>query len=68
MKNPFIINGIVPDEYFCDRVHETDKLIKCIGNQTNVLLTSPRRMGKTQLVPKESSVILKIQINPAYVR
>lgn len=31
MKNPFIINGIVPDEYFCDRVHETDKLIKCIG-------------------------------------
>ena len=50
MKNPFIINGIVPDEYFCDRVHETDKLIKCIGNQTNVLLTSPRRMGKTQLI------------------
>ena len=34
----------------------------------NVLLTSPRRMGNTQLVPKESSVILKIQINPAYVR
>ena len=33
--------GYVPDEYFCDRVYETAKLIKCVGNQTNVLLTSP---------------------------
>lgn len=50
MINPFIINGVVPDEYFCDREAETDKLIRCIENQTNVLMTSPRRMGKTQLI------------------
>ena len=50
MVNPFVINGIIPDKYFCDREKETDKLVKCIYNQSNVLLTSPRRMGKTQLI------------------
>ena len=50
MINPFVINGIIPDKYFCDRVKETEKLVRCIHNQSNVLLTSPRRMGKTQLI------------------
>ena len=50
MFNPFVINGIIPDKYFCDRETETDKLLRCIKNQSNVLLTSPRRMGKTQLI------------------
>lgn len=48
--NPFVINGIVPDKYFCDREKETEKLLRCVRNQSNVLLTSPRRMGKTQLI------------------
>lgn len=50
MFNPFIINGIIPDKYFCDREQETEKLLRCVRNQSNVLLTSPRRMGKTQLI------------------
>lgn len=50
MINPFIINGVIPDKYFCDRKKETEKLLRCIYNQSNVLLTSPRRMGKTQLI------------------
>lgn len=50
MFNPFVINGIVPDKYFCDREKETEKLLRCVRNQSNVLLTSPRRMGKTQLI------------------
>lgn len=50
MYNPFVINGIIPDEYFCDREKETEKLLRCVRNQSNVLLTSPRRMGKTQLI------------------
>ena len=50
MFNPFVINGIVPDKYFCDREKETAKLVRCVYNQSNVLLTSPRRMGKTQLI------------------
>lgn len=50
MLNPFIINGIIPDKYFCDRTSETAKLETCIKNQSNILITSPRRMGKTQLI------------------
>ena len=48
--NPFIVNGIIPDQYFCDREVETRKIETCIINQTNLLMTSPRRMGKTQLI------------------
>ena len=48
--NPFIINGIIPDEFFCDRKNETEKLLTLIRNNSNVLLTSQRRMGKTQLI------------------
>lgn len=50
MINPFIINGVVPEKYFCDGKKEIEKLQRCIYNQSNVLLTSPRRMGKTQLI------------------
>ncbi|MGM9785794.1 MAG: ATP-binding protein [Candidatus Cryptobacteroides sp.] len=50
MKNPFYINGTIPEEYFCDRKNETDTLVRHIQNKSNVLLTSPRRMGKTQLI------------------
>lgn len=48
--NPFVINGIIPDRYFCDREDETRKIETCIMNHTNMLMTSPRRMGKTQLI------------------
>lgn len=48
--NPFIINGIIPDELFCDRLKETEKITRALQNNTNVLLTSHRRMGKTQLI------------------
>ena len=50
MINPFVINGIIPDQYFCDRKVETQKIETCIRNQSNLLITSPRRMGKTQLI------------------
>lgn len=50
MKNPFYINGTIPDHYFCDRIEETSRLINYTENQADVLLTSPRRMGKTQLI------------------
>ena len=48
--NPFYVTGVIPPEYFCDRETETDWLIRTVTNQANVLLTSPRRMGKTQLI------------------
>ena len=50
MTNPFFITGVIPDQYFCDRENETDKIVTYIRNKSNILLTSSRRMGKTQLI------------------
>jgi len=38
------------DEYFCDRVEETDFLRKQVQNGRNVALISPRRIGKSGLI------------------
>lgn len=48
--NPFIVSGRIKPEYFCDRVKESAELEAALRNQLNVVLTSPRRMGKTSLV------------------
>lgn len=50
VMNPFYITGRIPETYFCDREAETERLIRLLTNGGNVLLTSPRRMGKTQLI------------------
>ena len=50
MENPFYITGIIPEPYFCDREKETTWMIRTLENKAHILLTSPRRMGKTQLI------------------
>lgn len=50
MINPFFITGIIPESYFCDREKETQQLVSIIENKAHILLTSERRMGKTQLI------------------
>lgn len=50
MNNPFYVTGTVPEQYFCDREQETVKIITLLENQSNVLLTAYRRIGKTQLI------------------
>ena len=50
MENPFYITGIIPEPYFCDRDKETVWFIRTLENKAHILLTSPRRMGKTQLI------------------
>lgn len=42
--------GKIPVELFCDRETETNKLIHSLTNGNNVVLISPRRMGKTGLI------------------
>ena len=50
-KNPFVISGRIPDEYFCDRQDESRMLIKKIeGQASNILLMANRRIGKTGLI------------------
>lgn len=50
LKNPFPTSGYAGAEYFCDRVEETDKLLRAIENERNVTLVAPRRYGKTGLI------------------
>ena len=50
LKNPFVTSGYDGPDYFCDREEETAKLIRQLTNGNNVVLMSPRRMGKTGLL------------------
>jgi hypothetical protein len=50
ITNPFITGGYVSSEYFCDREQESIALVKNITNGNNIVLISPRRMGKTGLI------------------
>ena len=48
--NPFIVAGRIAPEYFCDRVAEAARLVKVVTNGNNLVIISPRRMGKTGLI------------------
>lgn len=48
--NPFVVTGKIEPKYFCDRVVESARLVKSITNGNNLVLISPRRMGKTGLI------------------
>lgn len=50
INNPFVTNGYVGAEYFCDRVEETQFLVRMLTNENNIALISPRRLGKTDLI------------------
>jgi AAA+ ATPase superfamily predicted ATPase len=49
-RNPFVTGAYVSEEYFCDRVEETNKLVRILTNNNHAVLISPRRMGKTGLI------------------
>jgi hypothetical protein len=48
--NPFVVTGKIEPEYFCDRVAESERLIRSVVNGNNLVVISPRRMGKTGLI------------------
>lgn len=48
--NPFIVTGKIAPEYFCDRIQESARLVKSLTNGNNMVIISPRRMGKTGLI------------------
>mgnify|MGYP002619882733 CR=1 FL=1 len=50
VKNPFIVSGKIAPEYFCDRRDECARFIKSVKNGNNLVVISPRRMGKTGLI------------------
>ena len=50
VNNPFIVTGKIEAEYFCDRVTESARVVKTVTNGNNLVIISPRRMGKTGLI------------------
>lgn len=50
LANPFVIQGYVSPEYFCDRKEETEMICNHFKNGRNITLVAPRRIGKTGLI------------------
>ncbi len=50
IMNPFTLKDYISPEYFCDREHETKRIINSIEHQRNLTLSSIRKMGKTGLI------------------
>ena len=61
LNNPFVVYGYKGAEYFCDRVSETEKIIKGLSNERNITLIAPRRIGKTGLIHHVFAKIRKSQ-------
>ncbi len=67
MKNPFYLKPLPLSVPFCDREKETDDLTRYAENFTNVVLSSPRRYGKTSLVKRVQGRLVKKGILPVYI-
>lgn len=50
LNNPFVIYGYKGADYFCDRKKETAFIMQALQNERNIVLISPRRIGKTGLI------------------
>ena len=50
LKNPFVSQGYIGPEYFCDRNDETGLMLNHFENGRNITLVAPRRIGKTGLI------------------
>ena len=61
--NPFYTGINIPDEFFCDRKSETEKIINLVLNGNNLVLKSPRRIGKSSLI---KHVFLQPEISETY--
>lgn len=67
IRNPFLTQGYVSPEYFCDRQKETEELTKLLPNGWNVTLVAPRRMGKTGLIHNVFYQMRHESKQPAYI-
>lgn len=67
MKKSFVYGVAVEGDNFTDRTKETERLIKDFENGQNVILISPRRIGKTSLVRKVKSLVDKKKVTVVYL-
>lgn len=59
-QNPFLVSEYLSPEYFCDRLTETEELLRNLQNGWNITMVAPRRIGKTGLI-KNAFYLLKEQ-------
>ncbi|MEK7722294.1 MAG: hypothetical protein AAB359_07890 [Elusimicrobiota bacterium] len=67
MKNPFHLKALPLTVPFCDRKTEMSDLIRYAGNFTNVVLSSPRRYGKTSLIKRIQDNLAKHGVLTIYI-
>lgn len=67
MNRAFVYGMSVEGENFTDRVKETKRLKMDFENGINVILVSPRRMGKSSIVKKVKSEITDLTIKVVYM-
>lgn len=67
MERAFIYGMSVEGENFTDRVNETKRLKLDFENGINVILVSPRRMGKSSIVKKVKSEITDPSIKVVFM-
>ncbi|MBI5185468.1 MAG: pentapeptide repeat-containing protein, partial [Nitrospinae bacterium] len=66
-KNPFYFRVIPIDAPFCDREYELNALTSHAVSNTNVVLYSPRRYGKTSLVARVQDQLGKKGLETIYI-
>ncbi len=49
-ENPFVVAGRIKPAFFCDRTQDAERLTSALQNGNNLVLLSPRRLGKTALI------------------
>lgn len=57
MNKPFVFGIAVGEDHFIGREEEMTRLASLFRYGTNVIMMSPRRMGKTSLVKKVSGIV-----------
>lgn len=57
VNSPFVFGVKVEGDTFTDRLEETKRLVANFSYGVNTIVISPRRMGKTSLVDKATSVV-----------
>ena len=67
INNPFLISGYHSPTYFCDREKESETIQDALENGRNIMLVSPRRMGKTGLIQNIFYRIRQQEQTPEYI-
>ena len=67
MKKAFVYGMSVEGENFTDRVNETKRLKMDFENGINVILVSPRRIGKSSIVRKVMKEVIDPKIKIVYL-